>query len=206
MQQKFWQRIRLVRWLICLAMVGTVLALFAGFKLRSAERLLPAVVAKAAKSTSDDANIILNNFDYFDVKEGNARWRLRAATARYFEDRKETVLSQVNAVFYLKDGGKIELQGDDAVFHNDSNNMEINGNVRVRYEDDYSLLTDRLLYEHEKELIHTPEAVLVEGEGISLKGQGMRLEIAKRRLTILSHIETTLQGTMSFQGRPQTMS
>ena len=98
MQQRFWQRIRFIRWLLFLAMVGTALALFAAFKLRPVERLLPALVAKAAY---DDANISLNNFDYCDIREGNARWILQAAKASYFIDKQETILNQVTAVFYL---------------------------------------------------------------------------------------------------------
>ena len=201
MQQKIWQRIRFIRWLIFLAMVGTVLALFVGFKLRSADRLLPAVIAK---TTTDDAKVSLNNFEYSDVREGNARWVLRAATASYFVERQETVLSRVKAVFYLRDGGKVELKGDEGVFHNDNNNMAVSGNVRVRHEDGYTLVTDHLIYSRDKELLHTEAPVFVEGEGISLKGLGMRVEIGRRKLSILSQIETTLQGIMPFQGRRQT--
>jgi LPS export ABC transporter protein LptC len=184
-------------------MVVTVFALFAGFKLRSAERLLPAVIAKA---TCDDANVSLNNFDYCDVREGNARWILRAAGARYFDDKQETVLTGVNAVFFLRDGGKIELQGDEGIFHNDSNNMEVSGNVRVRYGDDYTLVTDRLLYNRDDELIHTAGPVFLEGQGITLKGRGMRFEIATRTVSIMKKVETTLQGVIAGAKRRQSMS
>lgn len=203
MQQKFWQRIRFIRWLLCLAMVGTVAAFFVGIKIRPAERLLPAVIAKA---TSGDAEVSLNNFDYRDVREGNALWLLKAATARYFDQRQETVLSKVNAVFHLKDGSKVELQGDEGVLHNDNNNIEVSGNVRLSYGDDYTLLTDQLRYDRAKELIHTPAPVFAEGQGITLRGLGMRLEIGTHRLSILSNIETTMQGIISFQGRRQSMS
>jgi len=203
MQQKFWQRIRLIRWFLFLVMIATALALFAGFEMRSAERLLPAVIAK---TTLSDANVSLNSFDYCDVREGNARWILRAAGARYFDDKQETVLSQVNAVFYLRDGGKVELQGDQGIFHNDSNNMEVSGHVRVRYGDDYTLVTDRLLYDRDKELIHTAAPVFLEGRGITLKGQGMRLEIATRTVRILKNIDTTLQGVIAGGNKRQSIS
>ena len=203
MQQKFWQRIRLIRWFICLVMVATVLALFAGFEMRSAQRLLPAILAKA---TSNDASVSLNSFDYCDVREGSARWILRAARAHYFHDKQETVLSQVNAIFYLRDGGKVELQGEQGIFHNDSNNMEISGHVYLRYGDDYTLITDRLFYDRDKELIHTAASVFLEGQGITLKGQGMRLEIATRTVRILKNIETTLQGVIAGGNKRQSIS
>jgi lipopolysaccharide export system protein LptC len=203
MHQKFWQRIRLFRWLLALAMVATVTAIFIGPKLRSAERLLPAVVAEP---TIEDGNLTLNNFEYRDVKEGNARWTVRATTARYFEDRQETVLSEVNALFFLKDGGQVNLLGDEGVLNNDNNNIRIRGNVRVLHEDGYKLLTDSLAYERDKELIHTDDPVYIEGQDFNLKGLGMRLDLKKRKLSILQNIETIVQGVESFSGKRQTIS
>ena len=201
MQHKLWQRIRFIRWLLCLAMIATIVVFFVGFKMRPVEHLLPAVIAKA---TCDDANVSLNDFDYCDVREGNSRLILRAATARFFDARQETVLNQVKAVFHLKDGGKVELQADEGLFHNDNNNVEVNGNVRVSYGEDYVLLTDSLIYEREKELIHTAAVVFLSGQGITLKGQGMRLEIATRKVSILNNIETTLVGVNA--GRKERLS
>ena len=203
MQQQFWQRIRFVRWLLFLAMAGAVLAVFVGLKVRSSKNILPAVVTKAA---SIDGSISLNNFEYRDVREGTARWTVWATTATYFEDRQETVLDQVKTIFYLKNGGQVLLTGDTGVLHNDTQNMEISGNVKVSYGESYRLSTDRLLYDRDKELIHTGLPILLEGEGIILKGQGMRLEIEKRTLSVLSHIETTLEGIVSFGGQRQGVS
>ena len=203
MQQQFWQRIRFVRWLLFLAMAGAVLAVFVGLKVRSAKHILPALVTKAA---SNDGSLSLNNFEYRDVKEGTARWTVWATTATYFEDRQETVLDQVKALFFLKNGGEVLLIGDTGVLHNDTQNMEISGNVKVSYGERYKLSTERLLYNRDKELIHTGLPILLEGEGIILKGQGMRLEIEKRALSVLSHIETTLEGIVSFGGQRQGVS
>ena len=174
-----------------------------GLKFRSAERIVPAVVETI---TSAEGSLSLSNFEYRDVKEGNARWTVWADTATYFEDRRETILDRVKAIFFLENGKQVELEGDVGVLHNDTNNMEINGNARVRYDDAYELSTDRILYDREEELIHTAAAILVEGEGIVLKGLGMRLELEKRALTILNNIETTLERTVSFGDRRQRAS
>lgn len=203
MEQQFWQRIRFIRWLLFLAMVGAGIAIFVGIKARSAKKILPDVVAKV---TSEDGNLTLKNFEYRDVKEGNARWTVWAATATYFEARKETVLDQVKAVFFLKNGGQVELIGDTGLLHTDTNNMEIRGNVGVSYGEGYELTTDRLLYDREKELIYTEAELLVKGQGFIVKGQGMRLEIAKRSVSILRHRGTKLEGVVSFTGPRQRVS
>ena len=186
-----------------MAMAGAVLAVFVGLKVRSSKNILPAVVTKAASS---DGSISLNNFEYRDVKEGTARWTVWATTATYFEDRQETVLDQVKTIFFLKNGAQVLLTGDTGILHNDTHNMEISGNVKVSYGERYRLSTERLLYDRDKELIHTGLPILLEGEGIILKGQGMRLEIEKRTLSVLSNIETTLDGIVSFGRQQQGVS
>jgi len=203
MVQQFWQRIRVIRWLLFLSMAITVIGIFVGLKVRSAVDSLPAI---AAEVTSKDGNLTLNNFEYRDVKKGNARWTVWADTATYFEDRKETVLDQVKAVFFLKNGGQVELLGERGVLHTDTNNMEVSGNVGVSFGTGYKLTTDRLLYDRDKELIHTSEEFVLKGQGLTTKGQGMRLEIEKKSVTVLRHLGTQLEGISPFTGQKQKVS
>ena len=203
MVQQFWQRIRLIRWLLFLLMAGSVIAIVVGLKVRSATESLPAV---AAQLGSEDGSLTLNNFEYRDVKRGHARWAVWAVKATYFEDRKETVLDQVRAVFFLKNGGEVELLGDKGVLHTDTNNMEVIGNVGVTYGKDYKLTTDRLLYNRDKELIYTDAQLVLEGQGLTTRGQGMRFEIEKKFVSILRHLGTKLEGVSPFPGQKQRVS
>jgi LPS export ABC transporter protein LptC len=203
MVQQFWQRIRLIRWLLFLAMAGAVIAIFVGLKVRSARESLPAI---AAGVTSVDGNLTLNNFEYRDVKKGNARWSVWADTATYFDDRKETILDQVKAIFFLKDGGQVELLGERGVLHTDTNNMEISGNVGVTFGKDYKVTTDRLLYDRDKELIYTNAQLVLKGPALTTKGQGMRFEIEKKSVSILRHMGTKLEGVSPFSGQKQRLS
>lgn len=203
MVQQFWQRIRLIRWLLFLAMAGAVIAIFVGVKVRSVTEDLPAI---AAELTSEDGNLTLKNFEYRDVKQGNSRWTVWADTATYFEERKETELDQVRAVFFLKKGGQVDLAGDKGVLHTDTNNMEIHGNVGVTFGKGYKLTTDRLLYDRDKKLIYTDAQVVLTGPRITTKGRGMRLEIEKKSVSILHHLETKLEGVSPFTRKKQTVS
>jgi LPS export ABC transporter protein LptC len=203
MVEQFWQRIRLIRWLLFLAMAGAVIAIFVGLKTRSASEALPAI---AAELTSEDGNLTLKNFEYRDVKQGNSRWSVWADTATYFEERKETELDQVRAVFFLKKGGQVDLAGDKGVLHTDTNNMEIHGNVGVTFGKGYKLTTDRLFYDRDKKLIYTDAQVVLTGPQIITKGRGMRLEIDKKSVSILHHLETKLEGVSPFTRKKQTVS
>jgi len=203
MVQQFWQRIRVIRWLLFLSMAVAVIGIFIGLKVRSAVDSLPAI---AAEVTSKDGNLTLNNFEYRDVKKGNARWTVWADTATYFEDKKETVLDRVKAIFFLKNGGQVELLGERGILHTDTNNMEISGNVGVIFGKGYKLTTDRLLYNRDKELIHTNSEFVLKGQGLTTTGQGMRLEIEKKSVSVLRHLGTQLEGISPFSGQKQKVS
>jgi hypothetical protein len=84
--------------------------------------------------------------------------------------------------------------------------MEIRDNVVVSYGDGYQISTDRLFYDRDKELISTESKMVVNGQGFTLKGKGMLLQIADRKVSILTHTETTLKGIISFGGHGQRVS
>jgi LPS export ABC transporter protein LptC len=184
-------------------MVGGAVAVFAGSKVRTVEKMLPASVAQ---ESNQDGRLTLRDFEYRDVKQGNVRWTMWAAKAIYFEDKKETELEQVKATFFLKKGGQVELTGDKGVLYTDTDNMEIRDNVVVSYGDGYQISTDRLFYEREKDLISTESKLVVKGGGFTLKGRGMLLHVAERKVSILTHTETTLKGVVSFGGQRQRVS
>jgi LPS export ABC transporter protein LptC len=192
MQKPLWRRIRFIRWSIYLAMICLMVVLLGGIELRKGAR--PREPGQSSTGLDREARVVINNLDYSEVREGRTRWTLRAGKAHYYEVRQETVLSLVSAVFFLEDGGRVELRGDEGVLDNASKNIEIRGKVRLNYGNDYWLVTDRLSYDNEKELIHTSEPVILEGRGLILKGVGMNLEVASHILKILKHVETNLQG------------
>jgi len=203
MQRQFWQRIRFIRWFLFLGMAGAAVAVFVGLKARTTERMLPDAVAQVS---NESGNLTLHDFEYRDVKQGNARWTVWAAKAIYFEDKEETELEQVKATFFLKKGGQVELTGDKGIFYTDTNNMEIRDSVVVSYGDGYEIKTDRLFYDRDKGLISTESKLVVKGPQFTLKGKGMLLQIAKRKVSILSHIETTVKGIVSFGEQSERVS
>jgi LPS export ABC transporter protein LptC len=147
-----------------------------------------------------DEDLALDNFEYRDVRDGQTRWTLTAARAEYFEGRRETVLNRVNAVFFLEDGGRVKLRGNEGILDNETSNMQISGNVHLNYQDTYRLLTDRLDYDRQRQLMHTPAPVLLEGSGLVLEGIGLHLEIERGRLSILEEVRTRVQGLCLSRG------
>lgn len=189
MEHRFWSRIR---WVVSAAMVCVVVLFVVALKQRSVptSQALPA----ADKNADDTSSLTINHMEYSEVRQGRTRYTVEADTARHYEQQQQTLLNKVTVVFFQNDGGKITLVADEGSIDHGSKNMEARGNVHVNYNDTYELTTAHLFYDNAKNLIFTPDPVLIVGRGLTLRGVGASLEIDERSMKILSRVDTRLEG------------
>ncbi len=189
MQHRFWSRIR---WVVSAAMVCVVVLFVVALKQRSVptSQALPA----ADKNADDTSSLTINHMEYSEVREGRTRYTVEADTARHYEQQQQTFLNKVTVVFFQNDGGQITLVADEGSIDHGSKNMEARGNVHVNYNDTYELTTARLFYDNTRNLIFTPDPVLIVGRGLTLHGVGAKLEVDERSMKVLSRVDTRLEG------------
>ncbi|HVO84439.1 MAG TPA: LPS export ABC transporter periplasmic protein LptC [Syntrophobacteria bacterium] len=196
MEHRFWSRIR---WVVSAAMVCIVVLFVVALKQRSvpSSQALPA----ADKSAGDTSSLTINHMEYSDVSQGRTRYTVEADTARHYEQQQQTFLSKVTVVFFQNDGGKITLVADEGSIDHGSKNMEAHGNVHVNYNDTYELTTARLFYDNGRNLVFTPDPVLIVGQGLTLHGVGAKLEVEEHTMKVLSRVDTRLEG-VRLRGAP----
>jgi LPS export ABC transporter protein LptC len=189
MKHRFWSRIR---WVVSAAMVGLVVLFVVALKQRAAPTS-PALPA-ADKSADEGSSLTIQHMEYSEVREGRTRYTVEADTARHYEQQQQTFLNKVTVVFFQNDGGKITLVADEGSIDHGSKNMEARGNVQVNYNGTYELTTARLFYDNAKNLIFTPDPVLIVGRGLTLRGVGASLQVEERSMKVLSRVDTRLEG------------
>jgi len=189
MEHRFWSR---VRWIVSAAMVCLVVLFVVALKQRS----VPTSQAPPAadKNPDDNSSLTINHMEYSEVRQGRTRYTVEADTARHYEQQQQTFLSKVTVVFFQNDGGKITLVADEGAIDHATKNMEARGNVHVNYNDTYELTTAHLFYDNAKDLISTPDPVLIVGRGLTLRGVGAALEVEERSMKVLSRVDTRLEG------------
>jgi LPS export ABC transporter protein LptC len=180
-------------------MVCLVVLFVVALKQRSVRtsQALPA----AGKNADDTSSLTINHMEYSDVRQGRTRYTVEADTARHYEQQQQTFLNKVTVVFFQNDGGKITLVADEGSIDHASKNMEARGNVHVNYNDTYELTTGHLFYDNAKNLIFTPDPVLIVGRGLTLRGVGASLEVEERSVKVLSRVDTRLEG-VRLKGSP----
>ncbi len=138
-----------------------------------------------------DADMKMEGVDYTEVRNGEKFWELHAKQARYYSSKKQTLLTDVEAIIYLRDGRKVYIKGDHAIMHINSKNIDLFGKVTLST-GPYRLVTDSLHYYNNKRIIKTRDRVIMTGNGMVLKGQGLSLDINSRKLKIDSTVDCLL--------------
>ncbi|RLB06229.1 MAG: LPS export ABC transporter periplasmic protein LptC [Deltaproteobacteria bacterium] len=140
-----------------------------------------------------DAEMVIKGVNYTEVRKGEKFWELRAKQARFYSDKKQTLLIDVEAVIYLKDGRQVYIEGDRAIMHVKTKNIDIFGKVTLST-GPYKLVTDSLHYNNNKRVIKTRDRVIMTGNGIVLKGHGLSLDINTKKMKIESTVDCLLGG------------
>lgn len=174
--------------LICLILVGLAVS-FMGYRRLSKE---PDALLSALPGGQD---LRLNHIHHVATRDGFTEWVLDADSAQYQKAEHKTVIKDVSATFFLKDGRTVRLVGRDGVLFTDSRDIEVSGDVVVT-SDQYELKTDKLHYDHKTRAISTDTWISVRGEVVRLTGQGMIFSFDTEQILVKGGVEAVIENRM----------
>jgi LPS export ABC transporter protein LptC len=127
-------------------------------------------------------------------KDGRLSLELEAARAETFNEDKTTILTDARFVEYDSHGGKAtEGQADRVVFHTDTENAEISGDVRVHSASEKGSVTAASLsWENKtKRLTAPPEETvhISKDDGSFISGSGFAGDFRTRQLTFSGPVQ-----------------
>jgi LPS export ABC transporter protein LptC/lipopolysaccharide transport protein LptA len=137
-------------------------------------------------------------FHLVETAEGRHRWQIEANVARVASKRGIAVLEAVRATFYSAAGTRYVVLGDHGVSDLESTSFLVEGNVMLKASSGYTFRTQRLSFDGEKQEIHAPGDVVIQGPDfrkpeVYLSGSGMTGELATESFRIDSDVRATRQ-------------
>jgi LPS export ABC transporter protein LptC len=169
--------------LICLLAAGTMLTLKLSH-LGDDEDLLPTI--------ETEADLTSKNIHLVGDKSGSKEWELEARKAQHFLAENMTVLENIEASFYVREGGLIRMRGDKGRVHHATRDIEVQGNVLILSDKGYQLRTDGLQYVDSARRITSSDRVAIAGDGLEITGDGMCIDLVTGRLSMGGGVETHL--------------
>lgn len=170
--------------LIVLSVGGIALVFFLYRHLASdPERLVSAIAGKA--------DVSISKVHHIATKNGRKEWCLDAKTASLVNAAKKAVLEDVVVTFYLKDKSEVHLKADQGVLQYRTNDMNVNGNVRVT-RGPYRLKTESLDYLHQQRKLVSDVPVQISGKTIEVTADSMTFDLETNQTVLLGNVRGVL--------------
>lgn len=140
----------------------------------------------------------IQNFRRVKMEGDRKVWEVSAREAQYFEEDKQIVVDHPEVSFFVKDDqGVVSVKGTQGKIVLDGREMDrvdLEGGIELRFRD-YLVQTDRAFYQRADDAVVSPGTVVVTGDGVSLSGERMTLEMGSQRVRFEGRVRTVLERT-----------
>ncbi len=176
------------------ASLGCVLALLLGLVVQGYRRAAPAPPTPPAVPAGDSqASLSLHGVHLTETAGDETRWDLRAAEGEYFEDRRLTLLRDVEVTFFTRDGRTLTLRGDAGRLATDSKDIALSGNVVATSSDGYRVTTEALEYSNRDRTVRGDGPVEMVGEAVDVSGVGVTIQVEEQTVTIPQEVSSVVR-------------
>jgi len=142
-----------------------------------------------------ESSLHMKDFHRSKIEDGRKVWELFGEEASYFKEQKEAVIKRPKFYYYDKKGEVAETLGNEAhIFLNEKEmeKLELRGAVQVTFQG-YVLNSDEANYLPAKDQIILPNRTTVVGEGLSLEGARMEVEMEEKKIRLLRNVKTKIE-------------
>jgi len=142
-----------------------------------------------------DSVLNIKDFHRAKIEDGRKVWELFGDEANYLKDKKEAVITRPRFLYYDKNDEAAETSAEIAhVFLNEKEleRLELKGGVRVTMKG-YVLTSESANYLPAKEQISLPTRTHVVGEGISIEGASMEVELEGKKIRMVRDVKTKIE-------------
>jgi LPS export ABC transporter protein LptC len=141
----------------------------------------------------------IQNFRRVKLDGDRKVWEVAAREAQYFEEERQVVVDEPEVRFFVKDDqGVVSVKGKQGKILLDGREMDrvdLEGGIELRFRD-YLVQTERAYYQRADDAVVSPGTVVVTGDGLSLSGERMTVEMESQRVRVEGKVRTVLDRTV----------
>lgn len=142
-----------------------------------------------------EAALQIKDFHRSKIENGRKVWELFGEEANYYKEQKEAVVKKPRFFYYDKKGEVAETKGNEALVYlneKELERMELRGDIEVTFQG-YVLKSEEANYVPAKDQIVLPGRTTVVGEGISLEGARMEVELEEKKIRMIQSVRTKIE-------------
>jgi LPS export ABC transporter protein LptC len=142
-----------------------------------------------------ESSLQIKDFHRSKIENGRKVWELFGEEANYYKEQKEALIKKPRFYYYDKKGEVAETKGDEAVVYLNEkqlDRMELRGGVQVSFQG-YVLKSEEANYTPANDQIVLPSRTTVVGEGISVEGARMEVELEEKKIRLIQAVKTKIE-------------
>lgn len=137
----------------------------------------------------ENVDLTLRNIKYTKTRDGDPLWTLIADSADHSMEDGITRIVKVRMVFFDPQMGDIVLTADQGELIPENRTVKVRSNVKVTTPPDNVMLTEFLEYKEASNSLHSDKEVRINFDHFEVVGKGMKMDIEKRLLIVLSNVK-----------------
>jgi LPS export ABC transporter protein LptC len=142
-----------------------------------------------------ESSLQIKDFHRAKIENGRKVWELFGEEANYYKEQKEAVVKKPRFYHYDKKGEVAETKGEEAIVYLNEKEldlMELRGGIEVIFRG-YVLKSEEANYMPAKDQIVLPSRTTVVGQGISLEGARMEVDLEAKKIRMIHSVKTKIE-------------
>lgn len=173
--------------------LGALVLVVAFYLARSGKELIKTTAI--LKNMVSDEGLKLEDIHYRqDDPEDKVKWVLDAEEVQFSEDKNTVKFHHFNLKVDPEGRPGFRLSGKEGNYSKESGSIELWGDLKGFYGEDYEIVTDHLLLSDNLGRLSTERPVEIIGPFFTVKGRGLYADLTQQTMKILSDVTTTLKG------------
>jgi LPS export ABC transporter protein LptC len=170
-----------ILYLVILISIGILLTVFIS------DRQFKTPQKTVMRAIEEEASLSMEGIRMTSTREGIKSWDLNASSGNYLDDHQIAVFNHITVNFYQHKDGMVILCADKGIYQSTSNDLEVSGQVVIE-NDQYRMKTDRVQYDHHREMLQANEPVNVTGKAINLSSRSMEYHLGDHRIILQGNV------------------
>jgi len=180
------------KWLLGLGLVVLAVGLWGLWDRRPPPPPTPQPPA-AAKSRMEGLSLT-------EIQEGDRRWVLSAQKADFRQEQLEVSITGVGVEFFGP-GEHIRVKADEGLFHTKTRVLTLKGQVEMQ-RGELLIKTGLAIYQPNERFLLAPEEVVLTEPNLKVRGKGLKVELAHKRLVLAQHQLTEIKPKTDWGLKP----
>ena len=178
-----------IKWILIIIMIvaiSSLLFILFGYHLFSKNK------DSILKMVPKEADIAIDQLHHVAMRDGKKEWVIDAKSAQLINKKNLTLLENVSVTFFHEQGFKIYLEAEKGQFFVNSNNLILNNNIILKY-NDYKLKTKQISYNAKDKCIFSETPISFIGESISAFAKKLFIDIKTKTITFEDSVDVIFQ-------------